>query len=287
MSLIIMNFKEIFITKKPNNSFIERYISYYYFHSSLNALVNKKFIYYPSVKNAITIYKNSRATYGHNYSSVVPDSTINFTCMYSGIQTSNRTTYISSPFNKIGIVFNELGINHFIKNQLSSVCSDGNDKSFNHFVIQHGDYFNSIYSKKEIDVKVSLLNEFFINIFVGFNNTELKQSINLINSSEQKITVEDLSRNLNISRRTLLRLFKKHLCSSVKDYINIVQFRKALNQYLLSKQNSSLTTVAHDNNFYDQPQFINHFKKLTNSSPKTFFKNVEHVGEEDTFWTFD
>lgn len=279
--------QEKFITRKPNNKFLHNYISYYYFHYSFDHSLNKRFIYYPGYKNALTIYKNSRVEYGNGYSKVEPDDRTNFIFIYSGMQRQLRTAYISAPFNKIGIVFQELGVNHFVNQPLSYISNHTIEKSFNYFGDHMINCCDAVYSEKEIDKKVNLLDSFFKEKFFDFHEEMVKQCVKIIIDSSKKITVKDLSNHLKVSRKTLLRLFNKHLCCSVKEYIDIVQFRKAINDYLIEKKRDSLTQLALENDYYDQPQFIKHFKKLTGSNPRTFFKNIEHIGHEDTFWTFE
>lgn len=278
--------QDTFITRKPNTPFLHPYISYYYFHRSLESTVGKKYIYYPNTKSALTIYKNSKVTFDYNQSKTEPDTKTDFSFLYSGMQKQLRTSEIIAPFNKIGIVFNELGINHFIKQPLSSISSHPIDKYFPYFGNDLIKSCVSIYNEKELDKKVSALDVFFENKFCAFKDEKFKNCIRVIIDSKEKISVQELSESLQINRKTLLRLFKKHLCCTTKEYLNIVQFRKSLNDYLLENKNQSFTELALENQYYDQSQFIAHFKKLSGENPRAFFKNVERVGEEDVFWTF-
>lgn len=277
--------QEKFITSKPDSVFLQQYISYYYFHDSLDDSLIKRFVYYPNSKNALTIYKNSSVDYQENHSRTQPDTTEAYSFLYSGVQCQFRTAEILAPFHKVGIVFQELGINHFIDVPLSNISNDPIQKSFNYFGDDLINTCDIIYSVDDIKTKVGLLDQFFERKFCNFQEDTLKECLTMIGSATQKYKVADLSHQLNVSRKTLLRLFTKHLCCTVKDYIDIIQFRRALNSYLLINNQSSFTEVALDNEYYDQAQFINHFKKLTGINPKKFFKNVAHLGQEDTFWT--
>lgn len=277
---------EEFITIKPNNPLLQQYISYYYFHSSENNAVKNKYTYYPNTKSALTIYKNSKITFSFNQSKTEPDTETEFCFSYSGIQKYFRTAEIIAPFDKIGIVFNQLGINHFMKEPLSDILNNSVNMSFNYFGNDLIKSCKSIYHEKEIDKKVNLLDEFFESKLHDFQNKNFKDCVNLIISSNKKMTIEELAEKLNINKRTLLRLFKKHLYCTTKEFLNIIQFRKSLNYYLLVNKNLSFTDLALESQYYDQSQFINHFKKLSGENPKTFFKNIKHLGKEDIFWTF-
>lgn len=275
-----------FITKKPKNPLLQETISYYYFHQSSNLSHPKKFIYYPNFKNALTIYKHSSITYKAQHSTSQPDANVDFSFLYSGIQKQFRTAEIIPPFDKIGIVFQELGINHFIHTPLNTITNHSIDKSFNYFGDDLKHVCANVYNTSNIDEKVKLLDAFFLKTYIPFKNERLKTSVDHIISS-QKTTVKEVAKHCKISEKTLVRLFKAHLCCTPKTYIDVVQFRKALNDYLLLNKNLSLTELALDNEYYDQAQFIHHFKKLSGVTPKHFFKSIKHLGYEDTFWTFN
>jgi len=276
--------REEFITMKPKNLFLRKYISYYYFHKSSDNSIERKYIYYPNFKSALTIYKKSKVKFTSNYSRTAPDAKTDFSFLYSGMQKQLRISEIIAPFDKIGIVFNKLGINHFIQPSLSEISNHSNNKHFNYFGKDLIKSCESVYKEKELDKKVSHLDIFFEKKFHGFKDERLKYCVNIILNSNNKLTVTELSEKLQINKKTLLRLFKKHLCCTTKEYLKIVQFRKSLNDYLLKNNKMSLTKLAIENQYYDQSQFISHFKSLSGEKPKTFFKKIKRFGTEDIFW---
>lgn len=277
--------QEKFNTQKPKKSFLREYISYYYFHNSLDDSFVKSYVYYPHIKSALTIYKNSKALYSINHSITIPDQNTAYSFLYSGIQTQLRSAGIVAPFNKIGVVFNELGINHFIKEPISSISNDPIDKSFNYFGDELIKTCELVYKEEEIDKKVDYLDSFFEKAFCNFMDEKFKNCIEIVVNSKEKLTVTELSEKAGINKKTLLRLFKKHIGCTPKDYLKIAQFRKSLNDFLLENKTVQLTELALDNQYYDQSQFINHFKKLSGVNPKAFFKDIKHIGTEDIFWT--
>jgi AraC-like DNA-binding protein len=99
--------------------------------------------------------------------------------------------------------------------------------------------------------------------------------------------VEELADKMGVSRKTLLRLFKKHHNCSVIDYIKMLQFRKSIESFTKKQNKATLTELAHDTFYYDQSDFVKHFKKLTGFSPKRFFKGLSNLGSQDTYWTFN
>lgn len=280
--------QELFITREPQDPFLEDFISYYYFHSCSSKGLQKNFIYYPGFKNALTIYQNSKVEYGLGYSDVSPalNTEKQFVYLYSGMISSYRKAIILSPFNKIGVVFNELGINHFLEVPLSKLTSHPVDKSFSYFDEDFKPILNRVYNESDYEQKVRLLDSFFKEKYCGFNDEIVKSCVRQIMETEGKIKVKSLAIQHDVSRRTLLRLFKKHLCCPVKSFIDIVQFRKSLDYFLNDQKINSLSELAHALDYYDQSQFIHHFKKMTGINPKGFFSEIAHLGNEDTYWTF-
>jgi len=143
-----------------------------------------------------------------------------------------------------------------------------------------------VYEKKTQQEKVKLLDDFFLKHKRHLNEPRIVKAMDIINSVEKRLSVHDLATALSISRKTLLRLFRLHLNSSVSNYLQVMQFRRAITTYQSAKEPLHLSTVAHMNDYYDQSDFIKHFKKITGFNPKKFFNGIEHIGNEDTFWTF-
>ncbi len=272
-----------FVSIKPNSDLIRKHIAYYYFHHAPEKAAKESFVYYPHYKNALTVYRHSKIVYAPDYSCSIPDSATEFSVLYSGVQTQPRLTTMETPFQKIGIVFQPLGINHFLDIPLEDALSTSSDKTFQHLGDDFLQICRQVYDQHDIPQKVALLDGYFTAIYTGFNEPLLSDAITLLIDSEKQ-TVQSLAEILRINRRTLLRLFRKHLGCSVKNYIKIIQFRKTLSDYLPERRTQSLTELAHQNAYYDQSELVHHFKQLTGYNPSLFFKRIKHLGHEDTFW---
>ncbi|MBC8644995.1 helix-turn-helix transcriptional regulator [Flavobacterium lindanitolerans] len=82
------------------------------------------------------------------------------------------------------------------------------------------------------------------------------------------VKVAALSEKLKTNRKTLLRLFQKHLLCSVEEYKKMVRFRQAINFSQEQNGANTLTEVALFSQYYDQADFIRQFKSITKESPK-------------------
>lgn len=281
-----MDSKGSFVTVKPENEVVARYIDYYYFHVSDDPGFSKKFFFYPNYKHAITIYKSSDVSITEEGSQVLPSTSNAISSFYSINTDKNFKVELSGVFNKIGIVFNPLGLNYFLKEPLGEFF----DRSINNLDCFGVDYINmleQVYAEKIAEQKADLLDGFFANNYNGFNEPSVKKGVQEILNSNGTIKVEELSELLNVNRKTLLRLFKKHLCCSVEEYKKMVMFRNALNYSQQAGEEANLTDVALYSLYYDQAHFIKHFKSVTTQSPKTLLSKLTRLGSQEIYWHFE
>lgn len=282
-----MDSKGNFITAKPKDALVAKYIAYYYFHVSEDASFSKKFFFYPNYKHALTIYKGSYTELSEEGSLIVPADDHRISCFYSINIDKAIKVELNGCFNKIGIVFNPLGLNHFIKQPLYEIC-DTSIKVFDHFEDTFYKALKDIYNQTDTDTKVALLDTLFSTQYTGFSEPILKSAVAEILNSNGSVRVEELSDTLHVSRKTLLRLFKKHLSCTVEEYKKLVMFRNALNYSQQQGEEASLTDVALYNLYYDQAHFIKHFKSVTKLPPKVLLSNLTKLGNQEVvYWHFE
>lgn len=85
-------------------------------------------------------------------------------------------------------------------------------------------------------------------------------------NSEERVTLEQISKELNLHPVYLSRTFHKFYGQTFGQYCREIRLNKALN-YILSK-NHNLTNIAYFANYYDQSHMVRDFKKQLNLSPK-------------------
>jgi AraC-like DNA-binding protein len=276
-----------FITIQPANPLVARHIACYYFHWSDDENFENTFAFYPNYKHALTIYKGSDIALGKNRSAAKPGPETNYTILYAVNTNQSFKVDLKGKFNKIGIVFNPLGINHFLGQPLSMVFMPPFAR-FNSFGEEFTRLIHKVYNTADTAAKAVLLDDFFSHAYCGFNEPVVKKAMQHILNSNGTIKVEELSENTGVNRKTLLRLFKKHLCASVEEYKKLVMFRNALNYSQQAGIEASLTDVALYSLYYDQAHFIKHFKSVTHHSPKDLLHNLTRLGsQEAVYWHFE
>ncbi len=275
-----------FTTLKPKDELVAKYIDYYYFHVSDNPAFSKKFFFYPNYKHAITIYKGSDVSLTSEGSLILPEADAPIATFYSINTDKNFKVDLNGVFDKIGIVFNPLGLNHFVENALGDFF-DRTIQKLECFGPEFSETLEKIYDETDAQKRAALLDAFFVQAFVGFDEPLVKKAVQEILNSNGSVKVEELSELLSVNRKTLLRLFKKHLCCSVEKYKKLVMFRNALNYAQQMGEDASLTDVALYSLYYDQAHYIKHFKSVTMQSPKALLSKLTKLGSQDTYWHFE
>lgn len=85
-------------------------------------------------------------------------------------------------------------------------------------------------------------------------------------------SINDLSHQLNCSSRHLQILFLRYIGLSPKEFSIIIKMRNAIEgiAYPSAAAENSLTSLALDNDFYDQAHFNNSFKNIIKTQPGKF-----------------
>lgn len=282
-----MQKKNYLITRKPKNEQLKKLIAYYYFHVSDNLQHSEAFYFYPNYLHALTIYKGNDILIDDKKRGSFIKTSSNkekLTFLYTVNLKEKFHVEMEGSFYKIGVVFYPLGINHFISEPLNLLMVQSFqtiklDESFETIV-------SSISKDQLIDEQLTILEKALLSILRPFEEKALYKAIKEIVLSNGTIKVDELEKLTSVSRKTLLRLFKKHTLSSIEDYKKMVMFRNSLNYALQNKELTNLTDVALFNMYYDQSHFIKHFKSVTNETPKTLLPKILQIGNEDLYWHF-
>ncbi len=124
---------------------------------------------------------------------------------------------------------------------------------------------------------LNFLHERF-NDFLGKNeHTALvRESCVTIMKNVGQGSISDLSRQLNCSSRHLQILFLRYIGLSPKEFSIIIKMRNAIDgiAYPSSTADRSLTSLALDNDFYDQAHFNNAFKNIVKTQPRKFIPSL-------------
>lgn len=276
-----MNKLDNFISVRPTLE-LQKHIDSYYFHSCDNPDSNIKFTYYPNIKHAVTIYKDSIAKTQENLTIINPQR-FNNSVLYSTVRERPHNVEIKGEFKKIGIIFKPYGLNHFIKRNIRELNND---------VISVFEEWNSniqniteeIWKTDDIKSKTSIMDSFLKNQMTNNINERFSIFIDEIDKSKNIESINDIVKKHYPNRKARYRIFIRELNCSPSTYLKILRFRKSLESYLKpNKINLTKVAVAQ---FYDQSDFIKNVKQITNTTPKKLTNQVSDL-ENSIFWKIE
>ena len=271
-------------TFKPQNKELQKYIESFYIleHSQKEGKIS--YLTFPSIFSIVAVVNNAE--------NII--SADNITTKFS--KSKSLETSLVCQFNvpicfkyqgnikEICIYFKPLGLNAFLKKQLASYCHS----YFNPFV-PFSDYeieMKKILNTENRTLLVESLEKYWLSKLIGFFHPFLSNAISKIEENP-KITTLELANEFNVSQKTLILQFKKHICKTPSEYKKILRFRKALTEMQVSKKKTKLTELSYIIDFFDQSHMISNFKSLTGYSPKIFFKNLRTIENSKIHWIFN
>lgn len=115
--------------------------------------------------------------------------------------------------------------------------------------------------------------EMWLNIEANANafseDQRIKHMLSYIQQNhKQKIALEDIARNSNLSRAECCRFFKRMTKLTPFEYL--ISYRISQSMTLLRESDLSITEIAYEVGFGSVSYFIEKFKKQTSCTPKEF-----------------
>jgi AraC-like DNA-binding protein len=134
----------------------------------------------------------------------------------------------------------------------------------------------------DISVLLKTINSYFeeLNSANSTKNT-IEKICEIIKLHHEEISVLEIGESLNVSQRMLQIKFKSATGLTIKKYIQILKFRKSVDQMVNSGlEKLKLTDVALYNQYFDQSHFIKQFKDVTKTTPKTFNSDLYFLSKK-------
>ncbi|MEO1653074.1 MAG: helix-turn-helix domain-containing protein, partial [Bacteroidota bacterium] len=144
-------------------------------------------------------------------------------------------------------------------------------------------FLDRVYEEPGIEKKRDLLDDFFLALYQPFPEISLTRAVDILQNRGEPIKVGELAEELGLSRRTLLRKFKRHTGYSIEEYISTIKFRKALLNYQKNQDSPPLTQIALESHYYDQADFNRSIKHRSELTPSELFRQLNIV-DNTLFW---
>ncbi|CAC9973314.1 helix-turn-helix domain-containing protein [Flavobacterium panici] len=133
----------------------------------------------------------------------------------------------------------------------------------------------------EIETLLNTINTYFEELSDLHSDKNIIEKICEIIKNQEEISVSEISSYLKSSQRLLQIKFKTATGLTIKKYIQILKFRKSVDQMVNSDlEKLKLTDVALYNKYFDQSHFIKKFKDVTKTTPKMFDPNSYFLSQK-------
>ncbi|HMF71068.1 MAG TPA: helix-turn-helix transcriptional regulator [Flavitalea sp.] len=271
----------------PIHPQLKKYIHYYYFVKTDQKNHHSSYYSFPNVTVPVNIHKNVTCTIEGDAAVVSACENSNFVTVANGLRERPLKVKWNGLIDKVTIAFTAVGINHFICKNLNETV----EGYTNFFTEWDGNNYTAcleeFYAEPDNRKRIIILEIFLVGIYRPFEKGGLLQEIiNLLSDFTPKISVPEIARQVNISERTLNRLFQLHIGVPPIAYRKIARFRKSLEDKVIREKFKRLTDISYENNYYDQSYFIRMYNNLSGKSPKDLHKCVNKLADGNVIFEF-
>jgi AraC-like DNA-binding protein len=134
----------------------------------------------------------------------------------------------------------------------------------------------------DVSVLLNTINTYFEELdAINSSKNTIEKICEIIKLHNEEISVSEIGKSLNVSQRMLQIKFKSATGLTIKKYIQILKFRKSVDQMVNSGLDKlKLTDVALYNQYFDQSHFIKQFKDVTKTTPKMFNSDLYFLSKK-------
>ena len=190
-----------------------------------------------------------------------------------GISTEFTELTSTGNVDMIVVVFQPFGARAFFPLPMSEFfnnCISVNDIGD----ISLKELANQIQDVQESKLSIELIEKYFIKQLHSFDHYNYKRVVAAIEAvnSQPQIDVVTLSNTACLSYKQFTRIFTEYVGAKPKEFTRIIRFQRAL--YILqTNPQISLTQLAFECGYYDQPHLIKEFKTFSGCTPTEFMAN--------------
>jgi YesN/AraC family two-component response regulator len=272
---------------KPESSLLKEYIEFFYVLTRTKDEKDEMYLTFPNRFVYVAINPQSESVIEKHKISIRFNKNRRFSSKLNAKYVKPLCIEYTGEINEINIAFKPLGINAFLENDLEFY----NEESVTNLnFIPYHDFEETMLdmlSKPEDEEKIKALETYLISKYKGFKHPFLKSVINeIMNQDSENMSLQEIAEKHNISHKTLIAQFKKHVCKTPSDFRKIIRFRNAMSRKNTDNSTDNLTDITYALNYFDQSHMVKDFKALTGFTPKEFFKNLTSMEKSHINWIF-
>lgn len=270
---------------KPKNELLKKHIQYFLFFKK----TDQSLLHYTTFPNnnlCLAIYRQNNINYITDLtknSCQITAGNKNFTTRIYGFHKMPFTVNIECYIDQICIIFKPSALRFFTRMPYDDLIDS--DDFFDVLSYNDDTVLEQIFEENEFSRKADKLEHLLLTNLKYEVPSKFKEALYLISCDINcSLTVDTLSKNLDISTSSLFRLFKNNLGQNPKSYLKTVRFRSSLNEILNSQK--TLTNVAYINQYFDQSHFINDFKSFSGYSPNQLIDKIS-LQQNQLVWIYN
>jgi len=251
---------------KPKSELLKEYIT------EINVLKEKssypkEYFAFPHNVSSIVFFKDVEIKYSNHLLEINKTQTKNAPIIIIGKYVEPLLVKYNDYVKEIAVNFSSTGINYFFDVEFNDIARLPIQVLNNNQLKE----FSILLFNTNENERITEIERFFKQRFIKKDLQLIEKIIRTV-ENDKLIKFKDISKALDISARSLNRLFHKYIGCSPKDYKKIIRFRSAIKDY--NKKGLNLTEMCLKNDYYDSPHFTREFKKLTNMTPKNYFQHL-------------
>jgi YesN/AraC family two-component response regulator len=272
---------------KPESTLLKEYIEFFYVLTRTKDEKDEMYLTFPNRFVYVAIDSQAESVSEKHKISISFDKNRRFSSKLNAKYVKPLCIEYTGEMNEINIAFKPLGINAFLENNLEfyTDCGVTNAK-----FIPYNDFEETmlnILSLSKDEDKMKALETYLISKYKGFKHPFLKSVIDeMTNQESENMSLQAIAEKHNISHKTLIAQFKKHVCKTPSDFRKIIRFRNAMSRKNIDNPTDNLTDITYALNYFDQSHMVKDFKALTGFTPKEFFKNLTSMEKNHINWIF-
>lgn len=240
---------------------LEKYVRFFWILEEDSGPTEKKFITIPDGTPGLIFQEDP--TVFDRYGQTLPQ------LFLFGQATSHAELSLRGSFKSVGVSFQSSALR-------SVFGMDANDLTDRHIDLDdltNTSITDEILNKKSIEQKIDVLETFLSGQAARRDreNEKVNYASFQLRGGRQ---LKQVQTDLQISERSLERLFNQHIGLSPILYARICRFQTAL-EVMRGSNFSSLTEIAFECNYFDQSHFIREFKIFAGTTPKRFLQKAK------------
>lgn len=147
----------------------------------------------------------------------------------------------------------------------------------NVFNTEADETWEQIQEAKSLNEKILIVENFLYRKLLAnkLPNKKLINTIEVLLNNQVSISINEICKQQNISRKHLNNLSKEYAGVSPKTLSSLNRLQSTLKN-ISSSKTEKLTTLAHEQDYFDQAHFINDFKRFTDLKPTEYANLVEN-----------